>query len=89
MEDFISGLEFAKNQYDLFETIQASGVACRVKRNEGYLDNVSNVDVKQLYLGKSMDITTLQSVKYQWNVPSEIEETGEKIEINSILYFFE
>lgn len=50
VDDFIQGLNYCKNQYDLCETLPLFGLACKVKRNEGFESNPRLVDFKSIYI---------------------------------------
>lgn len=87
INDFITGLEYCKNPYDFFETLPFVGIAAKVKRNEGYMENAKLIDMKNVYLtADKLDSATLSNSTNQWNVPMQIGD--EKVELNAILPIF-
>lgn len=79
--DCISGLSYCKNQYDLCETFPFTGLACKVKRNEGSSENPRLVEYKNIYIHAVIDIAHL--THNQWNI-----STSEQVDINGFLPLF-
>lgn len=88
IKDFVLGLEFCKNQYDLFETLTFGGMACKVKRAEGYEENYRLVDFKTIYPELTADLSKLANYTIQWSLPLVVPSSGEKVEVNAFLPLF-
>ncbi|KAL4480346.1 hypothetical protein ABPG74_020862 [Tetrahymena malaccensis] len=84
VDDFIQGLNYCKNQYDLCETLPLQGLACKVKRNEGFESNPRLIDFKNIYINNQLDVSALTN--QFWNIPTDIN--GDKVELNAILPLF-